>query len=402
MTATSSDNLQDTLSREFGEAVDVQAAQESDSVDSIQPQIVAAPRDEAAALALVSWCGRELVALVPRGGGTKIEIGARPGALQLLLSSRHLNSVFDHDTGNATVTAGAGITLSALDEVVNGDGQFVPLEYSVDAATLGGAVATNEAGATKLKYGTPRDLVVGLSAALSDGRLVQAGSKVVKNVSGYDLNKLFIGSFGTLGFLTRVTIRLRPRDETTAFWNAAMSSWAEAEGTGFEIVDGAYEPTSLRVVSVGEALYLQARFDGVEASVQAQIARLNSAGNATPALERENPAADHTVRLKAVLPLRRAAAWAVAAQNMGASGLQWDCGTGIVCAVFDDVPDIAVLRQLAVQSEGSMIVERAPHELKTPDLVWGAPGSHFMLMQRLKAKFDGARIFAPGRFVGGL
>jgi glycolate oxidase FAD binding subunit len=87
--------------------VDVRPAQESDSIDGVLPQVVAAPRDESAALSLVAWCGRQLVALVPRGGGTKIEIGAKPGRLQLVLSSEHLNDVFDHDIGNATVTAGA-------------------------------------------------------------------------------------------------------------------------------------------------------------------------------------------------------------------------------------------------------------------------------------------------------
>jgi glycolate oxidase FAD binding subunit len=382
--------------------VDVSPAQEADSIDGVCPQVVAAPRDENSAQALVAWCGRETVALVPRGGGTTIEIGAKPNALQLVLSSQHLNGVFDHDVGNATVSAGAGITLRALDEIVNARGQFVPLEYSGDASTLGGAVASNEAGATKLKYGAPRDLVVGLSAVLSDGRVVQAGSKVVKNVSGYDLNKLFIGSFGTLGFLTRVTIRLRPHDEATSHWSAALSAWPEAEKAAFDILDGAFEPTSLRVVSSGGALRLVARFDGVAASVQAQMERLDGASESTPSPEHVNPPVDHSVRVKAVLPLRRAAAWAGTAQDMGASTVQWDCGTGIVRAFFRDVPAVALLRQHATQSEGSMVVERAPHELKTPDLVWGTPGNQFQLLERLKDKLDSARVFSPGRYTGGL
>lgn len=401
MTAIFIDNLQDKLSSEFGEATDVWPAHESDSIDGVQPQIVAAPRDEAAALALVSWCGREDVALVPRGGGTKIGIGARPRRLQLVLSSQHLNEVFDHDIGNATVTAGAGITLRALDQVVNTGGQFVPLEYSDDAATLGGAVATNEAGASKLKYGTPRDLVVALSAALSDGRLAHDGSKVVKNVSGYDLTKLFVGCFGSLGFLTRVTIRLRPHDEGTAHWSATLSSWSEAEKKAFDILDGAFEPTSLRVVSQSGALRLQVRFDGVEASVQAQMSRLGG-GDTTAGSQETQVVAEHLVCTKAVLPLRNAAAWVGMAEQEGAKLLQWDCGTGEARAFFEHVPDIAALRRSAVQSSGFLLVERAPHELKTPELVWGAQGSDFQLLERLKNKLDAAHIFGPGRFLGGL
>jgi glycolate oxidase FAD binding subunit len=340
--------------------------------------------------------------VLPRGSGSRLEIGAPPRALQLIVSTEHLNEVLDHDEGNATVAAGAGIALFALDEIVGRHKQFIPLQYADRAATLGGAVATNEAGATKLKYGAPRDLVVGLHAVLSDGRAVRAGSKVVKNVSGYDLNKLFIGSFGTLGLITRVTMRLRPNDASQAHWSAACASWSEAVTTAFNILDGDFEPTLLRVICSGDALHVQARFDGVEAAVQAQMARVGAGAGSIPTTDSDTFDHSHAVQLCAVLPLRRAAEWAQEAQAAGAKRILWDCGTGTVRATFGSVPDIAALRASAERRDGFVVAERAPHDIKTAELVWGARRSDHFLMQRLKEKFDAADIFAPGRFAGGL
>jgi glycolate oxidase FAD binding subunit len=220
-------------------------------------------------------------------------------------------------------------------------------------------------------------------------------------VSGYDLTKLFVGSFGSLGFLTRITIRLRPHDEATAHWSATLSSWPEAEKKAFDILDGAFEPTSLRVVSQNGAPHLQARFDGVQASVQTQMSRLSDDGTSAQTAELD-VIPGHIVRMKAVLPLRSTAAWVRSAEQEGASRLQWDCGTGVARAFFSHVPDITALRRQAVQSGGFLLVERAPHEIKTPELVWGAQGSDFQLLERLKCKLDARRTFAPGRYVGGL
>jgi glycolate oxidase FAD binding subunit len=192
-------DLQDRLNEEFGSAVEIAHAGGDDAVDGVRPQLVAAPTDEAVAQALAGWCGREKIAVVARGGGSKIGWGAPPSRCDLILSSRHLNKVVDHDTGNATVTAQSGINLVELDRQMREQGQFLPLDFDDHpGATLGGVTATNHSGATRLRYKTPRDLVVGFTAVLSDGRLIKNASKVVKNVSGYDLGKLFVGSYGSL------------------------------------------------------------------------------------------------------------------------------------------------------------------------------------------------------------
>lgn len=390
--------LSERLQSEFGATVEVVAASQSDAIDGVVPQVVAAPRDEDAARELVSWCGREKMAFVTRGGGTKLEIGAPPTRCELLISSHHLNRIIEHDAGNATVQAQSGITLNALNDVVMKHKQFVPLDDALtpSLSTLGGAVAANAFGPSRLKWGAPRDLVVGLSAVLSDGRVVKAGAKVVKNVSGYDLPKLFVGSFGTLGFITQVTLRTRPDDAANQTWQR-VDDWPRTLTLAREILQGPLEPTLLRATSQGENWLLSARFQGVASSVAAQIERLPPSQDTAP------EAFSETVwRVRAHLPLQRAASWIGRAQEEGARLVQWDCGLGIVRAGFDSLRLIALLRHEAEKSNGFLIVERAPIELKTPALVWGGKRGDWVLMQRLKGTFDAAGVCSPGRFYGGL
>ncbi len=398
----------DDLQREFGEAVEVRAAMQDEAVGGVPPSLVATPQSEAATALLVAWCGRENWAFIARGGGTKMKLGAVPKCCDLLISTAKLNTIHEHDEGNATVEVGSGITLSALDGTLRAQRQFVPIEYST-ASTLGGAVAINQTGSVALKYGTPRDLVVGLHVALSDGRLVKAGGKVVKNVSGYDLNKLFIGSLGTLGLTTRVTIRLRPMDELGAICNATFAHFEDAANLAWKIFDGAFEPTSLRLSSTGNGHQIHIRFDGVRASVQSQTARLQGFNTDFGCEDLDDSArlilSEETcakVELRARLPLRLSPDWIAIAQANGATQTVWDCGLGIVRASFNDVPDIAVLREEAISRGGHLRLERAPDEVRTWQNVWGETGDDFFLMQRLKAKFDPTNVCAPGRFVGGL
>ncbi|MDQ3814029.1 MAG: FAD-binding oxidoreductase [Armatimonadota bacterium] len=401
-------NLLERLQNEFGDAVAVRAASETDAVDEMTPQAIAAPRDEEAARALLAWCGREKVALVARGGGTKLSLGARPERCDLMISTENLNRVIEHDDGNATVAAEAGISLSTLNELVGQCDQFVPLDGAEPGSreTLGGAIATNHSGMSRLKYGTPRDLVVGLHAVLSDGRLVKAGSKVVKNVSGYDLNKIFIGSFGTLGLITQVTLRLRPKDAASQTWQASFASWEAAAQSARAILEGAFEPTALRVWTNGQSFRLLARFDGSETAVRVQLERLPRA-EMVDENDRDGQQPEGQLRLRAGLPLQRAVGWAQLAQESGAGQITWDCGLGIVRAAFESMPEhvsssVAKLRAEAEGSGGYVVVEDAPAALKTLDFVWGAPRSDFALMRSLKQAYDAAGVCAPGRFVGGL
>ena len=387
---------------------EVREAAPSDAFDGAMPSRVVAPHDEETARALLAFCGEQNLAVAFRGGGTKSEIGASPRRLDVLISTEYLNEVFEHDEGNATVTAGAGIALEKLDEIVGERGQFVPCEYS-QGATLGGIASGNFSGATRLRYGTPRDLIVGTHAALSDGRLLKAGGKVVKNVSGYDLGKLFVGSYGTLGMITQITLRLRPYDEASAFWTRRYDSFEEAATDAFAIFSGAFEPAILRARSHENGVILDARFDGGAASVKAQLSRLPQGGESRELSREERrgeysqapPREENAARVLAVLPLQSALGFLHNARENGAKNVIWDCGLGIVRADVT-TQHVAALREGAEKCGGSLRVEAAPYEAKTPDFVWGAPASDFALQKRLKEKYDPRGICAPGRFLGGL
>lgn len=379
--------------------IEVKAPAWTDQVDGVSPAGVAVPADEETANKLVAWCGKNDVAFVVRGGGTKLHVGARPSRLDLIISTEKLNAIFEHDEGNATIEAGAGITLDALNAAVGQCGQFVPLDWEAGSgATLGGVVATNHFGSTKMRYTAPRDLVVGLRAGLSDGRVVKAGSKVVKNVSGYDLNKLFIGSYGTLGLITRVTIRLRPNDAASSEWSATYMLWSEAQAMAQQILTGPYVPALVSVETEGQALRLKARFDGSQAAVETQMARLPEAAP-LPSVEKQ----PSVLKLRAHLPYSRASAWAQMAQAEGAYAVSWDCATGVVRAGFSVLPDepvktVATLRAAAESQDGFAVVTRAPEELKTSEFVWGKQRGDGGLQKKLKETFDPAHVCAPGRF----
>ncbi|HEX8550547.1 MAG TPA: FAD-binding oxidoreductase [Abditibacteriaceae bacterium] len=368
------------------------AATPDDSIDGVTALAVCAPRDDEEARHAIAFCSQKDIAIIARGGGTKLHIGALPLRPFVVLSSENLTEIYDHDEGNATVSAGAGISLRALNQAVGARGQFVPIE-GPENATLGGLVATNHWGAWKTKYGAPRDLVVGLSALLSDGRVVENRAKVVKNVAGYDLAKIFTGSFGSLGFLTRITIRLRPRDAATSEWSASFDSWGEAEKHAAKIFDGAFEPTLLQLCGDAQGVVLRARFDGGENAVAIQLSRLPQSQN----VELQEKAA--TWEIAATLPIRSASDWTQEAREQGAH-TNWDFALGRVKAHFQTAPDIAILRQMAENAGGFCIVERAPE--KTADIVWGTPRGDFAHTTSLKAKFDAVHLFAPGRFIGGL
>ncbi len=376
------------LQSEFGDALEFMPA-ENAIVSGATPQFHVAPRDEDCARALVHFCGRQKLALICIGNGTKLEIGAPPARYDVGISTRYLNQIFDHDAGNATIEAGAGVSLGDLNAAVADAKQFVPLDD--DGGTLGGAVACNAFGPSKLKWGAPRDLVVGLHALLSDGRHVKGGAKVVKNVAGYDLPKLFVGSFGTLGLMARVTVRLRPRDAATADWCERFDSLAELETRAGEVTNGPFEPTRLRASWSGESWILRARFEGGERAVAAQLARL-------PATEVVDEARwtplEWDWQLRAQLPLMRAADWLRAAQPLAAQFLQWDCGLGLARADFARAIPASVnyLRALAEAEGGYVRVNRAPLEHKTSELVWGTGRADASLMRALKSAYDVAGV----------
>ncbi len=188
----------------------------ADAIDGVLPRLIVEPDSAEGLAAALAAASREGRATVLRGGGTKLGWGRVPTGVDLLLTTSRLNSLLVHRHGDLTATVGAGVTLATLNETLAEHGQWLPLDSAFDDATIGGILATNDAGPLRHRYGTPRDLLIGIRLALADGRIVKAGGNVVKNVAGYDLGKLVSGSFGCLAAIVDATFKLLPRPQASA------------------------------------------------------------------------------------------------------------------------------------------------------------------------------------------
>ncbi len=187
-----------------------------DSVAGVTPAFVASPGSTEEASALLQVAAAHELAVVPRGAGTGLSWGVPPAACDLVVDMSAMDQVLEHAAGDLVARVQAGATIGHLASVLAGAGQELALDVPAEA-TVGGMVATGMAGPRRLRYGAPRDLLIGITIVRADGMVAHSGGKVVKNVAGYDLGKLFSGSQGTLGLITEATFRLHPRPAAVAW-----------------------------------------------------------------------------------------------------------------------------------------------------------------------------------------
>ena len=376
------------------------------------------------------------------GGRTMTGLGMPPNRHDLAIDLSGLNAVVDYEPNDFTISVGAGKTLAELQRTLAEHGQFVPLDApQFERATLGGIAAVGRGGLRRTAFGGPRDWLIGMRMARADGQLIKGGGQVVKNVSGYDLPKLFAGSMGTLGAIVEVTLKLRPlpaSDRVVAIpapsFEVALAaagaaaqaapslngcvalseeSAANARALGAELLTD--EPTLvLRAVGL-ESAVAEVLADAVDA---ARLSGLNQAERTTTAivetwqaivdLELETPAEQMRLRL-GLRPASLAAAQRLLAERLPQS-TRWvaaaDSGLLYVDAPLPEleaaVDTIQALRAGMALLGGHLTVESAPTELKRRVDVWGPAGPGERLMRRIKEQFDPAGILSPGRFVGGI
>ncbi len=367
-----------------------------------------APSSQEEAAQLVAGCGRDRRVLRVRGGGTKLGWGTPAPDPEVELSTSGLDRVVEHNEGDLTAILEAGVPLAKAQERFAAAGQMLALDPPLgagDAATIGGVVASGDSGPLRHRYGAPRDLVLGMTVALSDGTVAKSGSKVIKNVAGYDLAKLFAGSFGTLGLILQVSVRLHPlpsetvtavghSDDPDALARAASElahaslekecvdvRW-DGDGTGAVLARlggataHAQAEAALRVIGIdGEIVEdddeLWARQRAAQRSAERAVVRVSG-------LQSELP---RTIR---------------AASELGGS-LVGRASLGISWITLDPerIPDLR--RALAPQP---CVVLDAPRDTRASLDVWDAEPSP--LAQRVKRRFDPAGVFAPGTFAGGI
>jgi glycolate oxidase FAD binding subunit len=217
----------DSIPGPLGQACDeVRLAGPADAVAGVQPGLVAAPATTEQAGAVLRAAAQLGLAVVPRGTATKLDWGYPPERADLIIDTTRLNQVVEHEAGDLVATVQAGVTIERLAEVLAKAGQRLALDPPArrlpsgairSAGTVGGVLSTNVAGPLRLRYGAPRDLLIGLTIVRADGTIAKSGGKVVKNVAGYDLGKLLAGSRGTLGLITQATFRLHPWPAATSY-----------------------------------------------------------------------------------------------------------------------------------------------------------------------------------------
>jgi len=424
------------------------------AVDGVTPAVMVSPGTIEETSKVVAYASAEKLAVIPMGGGTKMGLGGIPKKLDILLSTKRLNRFNDYDIANLTVAVEGGLTLAEIQAKLAGEGRgyFIPLDpQHTQAATVGGIVATNDSGSKRFLYGACRDFILGMKAVMPNGDIVSAGGKAVKNVAGYDMTKLVIGSMGAIGILCEITFRITPRpdaEETLLFPFNSLN-----QGAGFlrKLLHSKFYPASLELINAKMAAGLKATsalkgqyiaaiaVEGIEEWVARLKKDLSEMGRQEGATDVVALAGDvhrdfwlayrdiadtqakthpNLVALKANFALSKVTemvgAFEAGLKEAGLdAALYCRAGNGILHAVIplgDEmgakaaavVSLIGKLTDAAVKNEGNLIVERAPKTIKEKVNVWGKTRSDAVVVRRLKEKLDPSGILNTGRYVAGV
>lgn len=389
-------------------------------IDGASPALVLLPEDEETCSQALALCHQEGMAVVPVGGGTRLDVGNFPSRLDAYLSTLGLVGVEDHIPGDLTVAVRAGTRLEALQRELADVGQFLPVDPPFpEKATIGGIFALGEPGYRRRPGARPRDLLLGFEGVLADGTRVKAGGRVVKNVAGYEVMKLFVGSQGTLAVMTRAFLRLRTLPEeivTVALGFHRASGAAEAF---HEISSLALAPEAVALLNPAHGAArgfvdwtLLLRFEGFREEVRAGVEEVR---------RRQSPRRAEIVASSLWdglrdFPLRPLREGEMLLRGQAAPARtfrlaeSWQDGGHLVAypdggLVYSHTEDPEALphRRDAARLEGAnVVVERAPAALKAEADVFGEIPSAFELMKRTKEKLDPKGVLSPGRFVGRL
>jgi glycolate oxidase FAD binding subunit len=429
--------------------VKTDAAAASYAVDGLTPGVVAFPGSEEEVSRLLRASHEQGAGVAPRGGGTKMGLGAPPRRLDLVLCLTRLNRVVEYEPADLTASFQAGMLLAAIQAHLGQKGQFLALDPPFGArATIGGILAANASGPSRLRYGTARDLLIAVRVVHADGTVTKGGAKVVKNVTGYDMPKLYIGSLGTLGILTEATFRLYPLPVAEETHLAAFPSLETAGAAVREILGSSLVLHAVGLLSAGAAgaaagaaglpwgagqVGLAVMIGSVPEAVRAQIgdaARYcRGAGSTADHLltgpahtacwevirEFPGPGAPGSLVLKGSVPLTQvpelmSRGEGLAGQRRMPCQAVAEAGSGIVrfgvdvtAAPPERAADyVETVRGIAGELGGHLVMLEAPVPVKRRVDVWGPVGGPLRLMQGLKAQFDPKGILNPGRFVGGI
>jgi glycolate oxidase FAD binding subunit len=391
---------------------DVRVGEDADRIGDVTPGLVARPHSTEEVSEVMRAAAAHGMTMVPRGRGTKLSWGNPPTTADLVVDVSAMDQVLDHQAGDLIVDTQAGTRLADLQQVVAQQGQRLVIDETVPGASIGGTLATNSSGPQRMLVGTSRDLLIGITVVRADGVVAKAGGRVVKNVAGYDLGKLLIGSFGTLAVITEAVFRLHPVSEVQRWVTVPVDDAARAHDLAHAVIHAQAVPAAVEVDwPVGGPGSIQVLVGGRSTGVEDRIATVRGVLGADAHAAEEPPTGwsthpwrDGETGLKLTFVLSGLRDVLTVAGEVGAS-IRGSAGTGVVHAAVADAgraPEaLAALRTVCAKHQGTTVVLDAPAEVKQAVDGWG-PVPALDLMRRVKDQFDPDHRLAPGRFVGGI
>ena len=421
------------------------------AVDGLVPVAVAQPESREAVSALLKWANEKSLAVMPRGGGTQAQLGNAASGLDITLDLSRFNRLMDYQPADLTATVEAGMTLDEFQRQLAQGGKMAALEAPLSSrATIGGLLSVNASGPLRRSYGLPRDSLIGISVVGPDGVETKAGGRVVKNVTGYDLNKLYAGSLGTLGVIVEATFKLATIPAASGAVVAGFDTLEAATAAADELLQVAFAPQGVHVVNALSARrlasphisgavarmasdgavvigYASGRQRAVQRILQQSSQLLQERG--VVGLERLEPAdgagllRQHTdfgwtedsrpwLGVKLDLPPAKTATALAQLKEMGLiapPGVVADPGFGTARllwwddTIVDEPAAVRTIQQLRAMTRslgGSAVAEHCPLAVKRQIDVWGDSPNEVEIMRRIKQNFDPLGTLNPGRAMG--
>ncbi|GAA0516127.1 glycolate oxidase [Saccharopolyspora subtropica] len=421
MHTTGTENTaRDALAAALG-AEHVRDATADDAISGVQPRWVATVDGTESASAAMKVAAEHGLVVVPKGSGSKLDWGAPPRSVDLLLDVSAATGIVEHAAGDLVVHALAGTPLAEVNAAVRAAGQQLAIDQPLPTATVGGVIATGTAGPARHLFGGVRDLLIGITVVRADGTVTTAGGKVVKNVAGYDLGKLYTGSHGTLGVITEAVFRLHPLAAEHRWITLTTDDPATAAEAADTVRHSQAMPTAIELdqPDPGGPITVCAQLEGRPTATHDRAVALAAAiGHGAEVLDRAprwwgeypfDPAAGIGLRM-GVEPAALARLLTATREAASAHGLplavRGAAGLGVLHAGLPGDADpsavAGLLAALRARTEYT-VLERAPRIVLTATDPWGPvdPGL-LALMRRTKDQFDPEHRLAPGRYVGGI
>ncbi|VXD12427.1 FAD-binding oxidoreductase [Planktothrix paucivesiculata] len=374
---------------------------------------------------VIAYTHQHQLKVLPCGFCSKIDWGGLVKNIDFVVSTQGMNQLIEHAVGDLTVTVEAGIKFSQLQAILAQENQVLGFDPSYpETATIGGIIATGDTNSLRHRYRSIRDLILGISIVRYDGKIAKAGGRVVKNVAGYDLMKLFTGSYGTLGIISQITLRVYPQVEASG----TVILTGEASGISQVnqiLLSSALTPLAVDLISsklskklgFGDNLGLIVRFQSIPESVQQQSQRLMEVAEklGLKAIysdsDEENlwqqlkqliwqSESEDSIICKIGITPTSAVKTLIESQTIGVI----HAGVGLGVLRFDGISPQTLLksRNWCESQGGFLSILKAPVDLKQELEVWGYAGNGLNLMRQIKQQFDPQNQFSPNRFVGGI